>query len=100
MKAQFRTDLRDYVDIKPSTFDWFKMHLEAYSMTDGARKLASIAVEGSVICCDPPRYKPASASLPPRYMKQNKLGVNIFRTMLDGEVLEFYLLRCRCRHDY
>ena len=54
MKTQFRKDLGEYVDIEPSTFDWFKMHLEAYSMTDGAREFASVAVEDSVLRCDPP----------------------------------------------
>ena len=54
MKSQFRKDLRGYVDIEPCTFDWFKMHLQAYSTTDGAREVASISVEDSVLRCDPP----------------------------------------------
>ena len=49
MKAQFREDLLGYVNIEPSTFDWFKTHLEAYSTTDDARELASVAVEDSLL---------------------------------------------------
>ncbi|KAF8803204.1 hypothetical protein BYT27DRAFT_7260242 [Phlegmacium glaucopus] len=92
MKAQFRKDLRGYVDIEPCTFDWFKMHLEAYSTTDDARGCASAAVEDSVLCSDspPPGYNLPPTGQPPSYMKQRKLGVNTFRTMLDGEVLELH----------
>ena len=63
MKARFRYNLREYVDIEPSKFNWFKMHLETYSTTDGAREFASVAVEDSVLRCDPPPgYNPAFAS--------------------------------------
>lgn len=103
MKTQFQKDLAEYVDIEPSTFDWFKMHLETYSTTDGAREFSRVA-EDSVLGCDPPpgynlnhNLNPASASQPPNYMKRNKLGVNNFRTMLDGEVLELHEHLPRCQ---
>jgi len=98
MKAQFRKDLRGYVNIEPSTFDWFKTHLETYSTTDDARESASTAVENSVLCSDaPPGYNPAPACQPPSYMEHGKLGVNTFRTILDGETLELHERLPHCR---
>lgn len=88
MKAQFRQDLLDYVDIEPCTFDWFKSHLEAYSTTDDAREFAGVAMEYSMPFSNPPPgYIPGLAAQPSSYM-EHKPGVNTFRTILDGEVLE------------
>ena len=89
MQAQFRQDLLGYVDIEPCTFDWFKTHLEAYSTTDDAREFAGVTAEHPMLCSDPPPgYTPGLAAQPSSYIKHGEPGVNSYRTILDGEVLE------------